>query len=448
MSSNRKITSSNQLLHGCLVLDFCLKQSKNLPEREAKSVIQQVVSALKYLNQLKKPIIHYDLKPANILMGKDTHVGEIKITDFGLSKIMDEETYSETQGGIELTSQGTGTYWYLPPEVFDDAAQGPVVISSKVDVWSVGVLFYQILYGKKPYGHNESQASILKNDTIRNAGPVEFPAKPTISPEAKNFIRRCLQRVHQRPDVLTLANDEYLVPPNRSYSRSMSSSTASGSSNHATNSASTANQASFGAASVAANSALNSQVNVASTCVVASGRQHLNNHTISGANSAAAVIHNAAAAGANNIPPTLQHLDNNNCSYAPTSTVAPTQSTSVYRSSIEQQQQNINSFSPQVFQSTVGAPGNAPQTHLGNHNHHLGVSGCPKSSSVANIIQNPSNTSAATLLIASATYPNVSPGINSLSYSNNVSTTATAAATGATANGAAQVPHQHIYTAN
>ena len=433
------------------VSDFCLKQSKNLPEREAKSVIQQVVSALKYLNQLKKPIIHYDLKPANILMGKDSHAGEIKITDFGLSKIMDEETYSETQGGIELTSQGTGTYWYLPPEVFDDAAQGPVVISSKVDVWSVGVLFYQILYGKKPYGHNESQASILKNDTIRNAGPVEFPAKPTISPEAKNFIRRCLQRVHQRPDVLTLANDEYLVPPNRSYSRSMSSSTAGGGSNHAANSASTAaNQASFGAASVAS-SALNNQVNSGASSV-APGRQHLNNHTISGANSAASVIHNTAAAATgaanNNMPPALQHLDNN-CSYAATSTVAPTQSTSVYRSSIDQQQQQtpqqpINNFSPQVFQSTAPPP--AAPTHLANH--HLGSG---KSSSVANIIQNPSNTSAATLLIASATYPNVSAGVNSLSYSNNnVSNSASAAASagGAATNGAAQVPPQHIYTAN
>ena len=296
----------------CCVLDFCLKQSKNLAEREAKSVIQQVVSALKYLNQLKKPIIHYDLKPANILMGKDSNVGEIKITDFGLSKIMDEDAYNDTQGGIELTSQGTGTYWYLPPEVFDDAAQGPVVISSKVDVWSVGVLFYQILYGKKPYGHNESQASILKNDTIRNAGPVEFPTKPAISPEAKNFIRRCLQRVHQRPDVLTLANDEYLVPPNRSYSRSSSINSSSNNNNNNNNSSNTsAGQSLNTSGNAAHNSAV---VNSALSMINQSG--YLGGNITSpgmaaGVNKHQSQLNNNLSGATNPVYPNLNAVENN-----------------------------------------------------------------------------------------------------------------------------------------
>ncbi len=44
-------------------LDFYLKQHKSIPEREARSIIMQVVHALKYLNEIKPPIIHYDLKP-------------------------------------------------------------------------------------------------------------------------------------------------------------------------------------------------------------------------------------------------------------------------------------------------------------------------------------------------------------------------------------------------
>ena len=44
-------------------LDFYLKQHKTIPEREARSIVMQVVSALKYLNEIKPPIIHYDLKP-------------------------------------------------------------------------------------------------------------------------------------------------------------------------------------------------------------------------------------------------------------------------------------------------------------------------------------------------------------------------------------------------
>ena len=44
-------------------LDFYLKQNKNIPEKEARSIICQTVSALKYLNEIKPPVIHYDLKP-------------------------------------------------------------------------------------------------------------------------------------------------------------------------------------------------------------------------------------------------------------------------------------------------------------------------------------------------------------------------------------------------
>jgi tousled-like kinase len=127
----------------------------------------QVSSALKYLNEIKPPIIHYDLKPgkflssivkllsdvinARVFLGNilltGGSVGDVKITDFGLSKIMDPEIYNPDHG-MDLTSQGAGTYWYLPPECFM-VGKTPPKISSKVDIWSVGVIFFQCLYGKK-----------------------------------------------------------------------------------------------------------------------------------------------------------------------------------------------------------------------------------------------------------------------------------------------------------
>ena len=68
--------------------------------------MKQLFSAIEYLYSRKERIIHYDLKPNNIMFAD----GVVKILDFGLSKIMHEE---DTR--MDLTSQGVGTYWYLPP---------------------------------------------------------------------------------------------------------------------------------------------------------------------------------------------------------------------------------------------------------------------------------------------------------------------------------------------
>jgi len=100
------------------ILEYCegpdlyyyLKKNKVLPEKEAKLLIKQILHALKYMNSQKTRIIHYDLKPQNIIF----HKGELKISDFGLSKI-----FEDGQTRMELTSQGVGTYWYLPPETFE-----------------------------------------------------------------------------------------------------------------------------------------------------------------------------------------------------------------------------------------------------------------------------------------------------------------------------------------
>ncbi|XP_038692286.1 serine/threonine-protein kinase TOUSLED [Tripterygium wilfordii] len=196
----------------CTVLEYCsgkdldavLKATPMLPEREARIIIVQIFQGLVYLNKRAQRIIHYDLKPGNVLFDE---FGVAKLTDFGLSKIVEDDVGSQ---GMELTSQGAGTYWYLPPECFE-LSKTPL-ISSKVDVWSAGVLFYQMLFGKRPFGHDQSQERILREDTIKKARKVEFPSRPAVSNEAKDLIRKCLTYLQsERPEVLTIAQEPYLT---------------------------------------------------------------------------------------------------------------------------------------------------------------------------------------------------------------------------------------------
>lgn len=191
-------------------LEQHIKAHAPLPEREAKSILCQLLGGLKYLHfppaQDKRPaIIHYDLKPANCLF--DEH-GDVKITDFGLSKIVEQE---QEAGGVELTSQGAGTIWYLPPECFRVGGASAPRISGKVDVWSVGVIFYQMLYGKRPFGEGQQPQQLLAEKTMLHSILTSFPPKPVVSAEAKAFISACLTPSQDdRPDVKGLYAHPYI----------------------------------------------------------------------------------------------------------------------------------------------------------------------------------------------------------------------------------------------
>ncbi|KAJ6242017.1 serine/threonine-protein kinase fhke-related [Anaeramoeba flamelloides] len=163
-----------------LVMEYCDKgelfddivEEGFYAEEKASKLIYKILMALKYLHQ--QGIAHRDLKPENLLLsGKNK---EIKIADFGLSKIYSEKIMLKT---------ACGTPGYVAPEILDEDmnSYGP-----KVDVWSVGVITYIMLCGYPPF-YNENTNNLFKQIL---SGEFEFPEEDwsKISEEAKQFISK------------------------------------------------------------------------------------------------------------------------------------------------------------------------------------------------------------------------------------------------------------------
>ena len=134
----------------------------------------------------------------------------MQLTDFGLSKQVDN-----SESSVDLTSHGAGTYWYLPPEVMS-SQHDSIHINNKLDVWSVGIIFYQMLYGKRPFceGLTQEQIWVSHNSTMlqqAKEGP-QFPSTIKVSEHAKSFIKKCLTFDQaDRPDVFQVCEDAYLI---------------------------------------------------------------------------------------------------------------------------------------------------------------------------------------------------------------------------------------------
>ena len=87
----------------------------------------------------------------------------------------------------------------------------PHVHSNKVDVWSIGVIYFQMLFGRRPFGDGQTQDHILRNQTMLHATEVNFPTNPSVSEEGKSFIRDCLTYDQiSRPNICQLCEHGYV----------------------------------------------------------------------------------------------------------------------------------------------------------------------------------------------------------------------------------------------
>ncbi|NXQ35524.1 ANKK1 protein, partial [Alaudala cheleensis] len=104
-------------------------------------VIHEMGLAMNFLHSMSPPLLHLDLKPGNVLLDGNMHV---KISDFGLSKWMEQSSRMQY---IE-SSALRGTLSYIPPEMFLQNSKPP---GTKYDVYSFGIVIWEVLMQKKPY---------------------------------------------------------------------------------------------------------------------------------------------------------------------------------------------------------------------------------------------------------------------------------------------------------
>ncbi|KAJ3074116.1 hypothetical protein HDU98_012054 [Podochytrium sp. JEL0797] len=148
-------------------------------ERDTRIVMTQLFSALEYLHA--RNIVHRDLKPENILLASEAADDwRIKISDFGLAKLVPEKDYLKTL---------CGTPNYVAPEVLNK--QGDRAYGSPVDLWSCGVILYICLVGQPPFSDELAPPKML--DQIKQ-GKFSFPSPwwDNVSPSAIALIKKLI----------------------------------------------------------------------------------------------------------------------------------------------------------------------------------------------------------------------------------------------------------------
>jgi len=170
-----KIIMVMEHMKGGELFDYVVDRG-TLSEEEASNILRKITSAVAHMHS--QGIIHRDLKPENLLLTDIGPGAEVKIIDFGLSKMLPDTQSHNTQSFL-------GTRGYLAPEMLKRQAY-----SASVDVWALGVIAFILLCGCLPFDDDSAQIS---DEAAKAKFCLRFPEwAEGISPEAKGFLAMLL----------------------------------------------------------------------------------------------------------------------------------------------------------------------------------------------------------------------------------------------------------------
>lgn len=146
-----------------------------LPQSQVLEIIYNTCYALDYIHN--KGYVHLDIKPSNIMLTKRS---EVKLMDFGISRFLKEEP----QNGSKIS----GTSYYMSPE----QANSDTALDHATDIFSLGIVLYELLVGKRPFEGKNFYETIYK---IANVDPVEIKALvPDISPDLESIVNKAISK--------------------------------------------------------------------------------------------------------------------------------------------------------------------------------------------------------------------------------------------------------------
>jgi eukaryotic-like serine/threonine-protein kinase len=168
-----------ELVDGTTLAEM-IRSDGRIPEPVAIDYAAQMCNGLAYAH--RQGLLHRDIKPANILI---THDDVVKLSDFGIARALTQQTLAVTQPGMVM-----GSVYYISPE----QAQG-LELRETSDLYSVGVVLYQMLSGKLPYTGESPVAVALKH--VSEPPPNIAAAGVEVSPAISAIVERLLQKAPQ-----------------------------------------------------------------------------------------------------------------------------------------------------------------------------------------------------------------------------------------------------------